>query len=125
MKPYVSETIRKNRLCWAHEHEKWTQSDWDRVCWSDESSFILCWGQVYVTRRANEALHPDCLVPRFRGYCEWMVWACIIPLVKGPLVFIEKDWGAGEPRPNGRVSKGGTVTGRVMREKILPYIRRF
>jgi transposase len=59
-----------------------------------------------------------------------MVWACISTRYKGPLVFIEKDWGQRtEPKKKGKgekvVKKGGTVNGAIMREKILPFIVKF
>lgn len=97
------------------------------MCWSDEASFILDWGPIWVTRRPEEWLHVDCLQPRFRGYSEWMVWACISTRHKGPLVFIEKDWGQKtelKKRGNGEkvIKKGGTVNGAIIREKILPFI---
>jgi hypothetical protein len=103
-KLFINEARRAARLPWAIKHERWTESDWDRICWSDESLFIMCWGQVYVPRLFDEAFLPDCLVPRFRGYSEWMIWGSITQKGKGPLVFVEKDWGAGELRGRGRVS---------------------
>jgi transposase len=62
-KPIINDTTSAARLAWAIKHEGWTESDWDRICSSDESLFIICWGQVYVTRLVDEAFHPDCLVP--------------------------------------------------------------
>lgn len=43
--------------------------DWERVLFTDEAS-IRCgyFGQVYVTRTANEEFHEDCLAARFRKY---------------------------------------------------------
>jgi len=34
-------------------------------------------GQVYVTRKQDEALNKDCLVARFRDYSAYMVWGSI------------------------------------------------
>ena len=38
-KPYLSEFNRKKRLLWAKEHQDWTDGDWAKVVWSDESNF--------------------------------------------------------------------------------------
>ena len=62
-KSIIDDTTSAARLAWTIKHERWTESDWDRICSSDESLFIMCWGQVYVTRLVDEAFHPDCLVP--------------------------------------------------------------
>lgn len=69
-KPFHTQKQREDRLKWAYEHINWTEEDWRRMCWSDESSFIMDWGDVYVTRLPEEALHPDCMIPHFRGYSE-------------------------------------------------------
>ncbi|KAI7947474.1 hypothetical protein MJO28_009382 [Puccinia striiformis f. sp. tritici] len=52
-KPYVNDKQKKNRLTFAREHSSWTVTDWERVIWSDESSFEigknseLCWGAFF------------------------------------------------------------------------------
>ena len=38
-KPYLSEVNKKKRLLWAKEHQDWTDEDWAKVVWSDESNF--------------------------------------------------------------------------------------
>ena len=38
-KPYLSEVNKKKRLLWAKEHQDWTDEDWAKVVWSDESIF--------------------------------------------------------------------------------------
>ena len=38
-KPFLSEINRKKRLLWAKEHQDWTDGDWVKVVWSDESNF--------------------------------------------------------------------------------------
>jgi hypothetical protein len=76
---------------WATERQYWSFQDWRRMCWSDENTFTLNWSVIYVTRKSTEGMEEDCMVPSFRGYKEWTVWACITDDVKGPLVFVEKD----------------------------------
>ena len=40
-KPLVTEVQRRKRLKWAHEHNSWTQDQWNRVLFSDESNFSI------------------------------------------------------------------------------------
>ncbi|PQE34086.1 transposable element tc1 protein [Rutstroemia sp. NJR-2017a WRK4] len=66
------------------KHVDWTDDQWDKVLWSDET-----WAQpgrhrrVWVTRRSDEAFKTDC----------WMFWGAISGKYgrhKG--IFWEKDW---------------------------------
>lgn len=41
-KPWLSEVNIKKRLSWAKKHENWTDDDWSKVVWSDESNFQVC-----------------------------------------------------------------------------------
>jgi hypothetical protein len=40
-KPWISETNRKKRLAFCYAHRHWTEAEWGRVIWSDESPFTL------------------------------------------------------------------------------------
>ena len=64
-KPYLDAKKRAERLKWAWDHVGWSDEQWASVGWSDEMSATIGYGEVYVTRRADEALHPDCLIPKF------------------------------------------------------------
>ncbi len=77
-KPLLTEAHKAHRLRWAQEHVTWSDRQWQRVLWTDEAS-IRCgyFGQVYVTRRQEEAFHSDCLIPRFRKYSACMIWGYI------------------------------------------------
>ncbi|CAG5174620.1 uncharacterized protein ALTATR162_LOCUS7824 [Alternaria atra] len=116
-KPYHSEKQLRDRLNWAEERRNWTPEQWQRFVWSDESSFTMDWGLVYVTRTIDEGDLTDCMLPRFRKYSEWMVWGCIANGVKGPLVFVERDWGKAK-----KGKKKGTIDGAAMRKHIVPKI---
>ena len=73
-------------------------------------------GEVYVTRLAEEAMHPDCMIPRFRGYSSCMVWSIISTTAKGPLVFFEKEW---------CTNAKGTIDSQVYIQHILPHIQTY
>ena len=66
-KPYISETNRQKSLEWAHEHLNWTTEQWAEILWSDETWITgsFHW-RVWVTRRPDEDLHPDCVLPKER-----------------------------------------------------------
>uniref|UniRef100_A0A8R1ENK8 Uncharacterized protein n=1 Tax=Caenorhabditis japonica TaxID=281687 RepID=A0A8R1ENK8_CAEJA len=51
-KPYISDRNRAARVAWARAHLNWTQSQWERVLWSDESKFMLFGSDgIYYLRR--------------------------------------------------------------------------
>ena len=111
-KPLLTEKHMRDRLEWARIHVHWNDWQWARVIWTDECS-IACgsFGQVYITRRAEEKYLPACCVPKFRGYSAYMIWGCITSYGKGPLVVFEKEW--------------GTINGQVYRQHIVPVIHDF
>jgi len=89
---------------------------WVRVGWSDELSAYAGHGEVYVTRRAKEVLHPDCMIPIFKEYSSCMMWSMISIHEKGPLVIFEKSW---------CTNLKGTVGSGVYTKYILPHISAF
>lgn len=57
-KPALSERNVKARLKFAREHQNWTEDDWKRVIWSDESKFnrFQSDGKQYCWRRPGETI---------------------------------------------------------------------
>ena len=108
-KPLLTEAHKAARLAWARAHIGWTDRQWSRVLWTDEAS-IRCgfFGQVYVTRRADEAFHQDCLIPKFRKYSACMIWGCIS--AEGVLSL--------------KVFDAGSINGDTYREDIVPLIQK-
>ena len=87
------------------------EEDWVRIIWSDECYVYLndTHGVVYVTRRSDEVLHEDCVVPTFKqSSLRVMVWGCIIKGRLGPLVVLEY--------PGGR---GGGMNSQRYQEQVL------
>lgn len=91
-KPFLTEEQKSQRVQWAWQHLWYDKEQWSRVSWGDEMSARTGAGEVYVTRQAEEALHPDCLIPRFKDFSSCIVWSIISLHAKGPLVFFEKEW---------------------------------
>jgi hypothetical protein len=77
---------------WGTEHENWTQEEWDRVIFSDESKFLLFKsdGLQYCWRRPSEAFDP-CFTKKHikHGVGNIMVWGCITSKGMGRLVRID------------------------------------
>lgn len=108
-KPMLTDAQKQARLAWATAHLNWKFEDWNRVVWTDESSFSTAgFGRVYVTRRPGEKYDQSCLVPKLRTHASWTIHGSISSLGKGPMVVMEKEWGG--------------LTGKVYREKVLPWI---
>lgn len=53
-KPFVSEANRIRRVAWCREHLKWTQEQWAKVLWSDESPFVYRFAQRRRVWRTND-----------------------------------------------------------------------
>ena len=70
---------RKRRLEWAKEHKTWSQEQWSKVIFSDESNFDLqniagiC---QYVRRSVGEACKPQCVLPTVKHPLTVMIWGC-------------------------------------------------
>lgn len=109
--PYLRPQHRKARVAWARKNQGMTAEDWARIIWSDECYVYMgdTRGPVHVTRRADEVLHDDCVVPTFKqSSLRVMVWGCIIRGRLGPLVVLEY--------PGGR---GGGMNSQRYQEQVL------
>lgn len=112
--PYLRKDQKQARQRWAKQYEQWTDEDWARVIFSDESYIYLDngRGREYVTCRADEVLHEDCVVPTFKqSPVRVMVWGCIIAGQKGPLVVLEYPGG-----------KGSGMNSERYREQVLDHV---
>jgi len=70
-KPFLSEKNVARRLVWADSHEKYTEEEWRRVIYSDESSFAVrpMKNNIRVWRKKNERFNFSCMIPTFKsGY---------------------------------------------------------
>jgi len=80
VRPFLNSAAKTARQDWAHHYTDWTQADWRKVIWSDESAFnvggLSSSGKVWVTQEAGEEDMEDCLVPKFAQLETVMVWGC-------------------------------------------------
>ena len=75
-KPLLNVAQRRKRLVWAKEHREWTEEQWKKVLWSDESK-INYDGIQFVWWRSGEANKVQCLLPTVKRGESVMVWGCM------------------------------------------------
>jgi len=74
-KPLITQRNRIIRLAWAREHLEWTDEQWERVLWSDESPYVLRFkGKQIVWRRHNERYLVKNCVATVKHDDKIMVW---------------------------------------------------
>jgi transposase len=116
--PYLTKVHKRTRLAWAKQNHDMEPEDWKKIIFSDECYVDLGdkQGRTYVTRRADEVLLDECLVPTFKqSSVRVMVWGCIIEGHKGPLVVLEYPGGKG----------GGMNSTRYQDQVLDPILKAF
>lgn len=89
-KPYVSLKNRKKRVIWCKQHVNWTQEQWPRVLWSDESPFVLAYhARKRVWRMHNERYAPNCILGTVKHDKKINVWGCFCSTGVGRLHLIQ------------------------------------
>lgn len=91
-KPFVSKINRQKRLQFAKEHLEWTEEDWAKVIFTDESKFCLHGsdGRSYVRRRIGEEFDSKCTKPTMKyGGGSLMVWGSMRRVGVGPICKID------------------------------------
>lgn len=79
-KPAISKVNKNKRLKWALEHEQWTEDDWKRVIWSDETKINRFGsdGNRYSWVRTDTSLQPKLIEPTVKfGGGNIMMWGCM------------------------------------------------
>ena len=82
------------RLVFAQKYREWSAEDWERIIWTDESTFEIGKNlrQVRVWRTANERYSSNCIVPTFKsGRTSLMIWGAFARGQKSKLVFMLKN----------------------------------
>lgn len=89
-KPFINEVNRARRVEWALDHLEWSEDDWRRVVWSDESPFVIRSGTRFrVWRTHNERYAPWCTTQTMKHEKKIMVWGCFAAHSVGSLHRIE------------------------------------
>lgn len=79
-KPFINEANRIKRLSFAKDHADWTNDDWAKVLWSDESKFEFCTQKkrLSVWRRKTEKFEPRKMQGTVKhGGGSLMIWGCM------------------------------------------------
>jgi transposase len=114
-KPLLTSVMKKKRLAFAKKYQSWSEKDWMKVMFSDESTFRL------INPRAAKVRRPS-TVSRYKQRFT------ISTVKHSPSVMV---WGCFSGR-NGRGSlyflpKGATMNGdrytKVVQEKLVPFMR--
>jgi transposase len=91
-KPFLRKINIAKRLKFAKDHVNWTQEQWDRVLFTDESKFELfgCKRRVFVRRMEHERFARNCIVGTVKhGGGSVMVWGGVCSQGVVPLVQIQ------------------------------------
>lgn len=90
-KPLLNVVQRRKRLDFCRTYRNWTPEQWEKVLFSDESSFQL-WkgGQQYVRRPPGQRFNPLFTIPTVKKSESLMIWGCFGAAGRGRLHFVEK-----------------------------------
>lgn len=96
-KPKLTANHKKARLNWAMKHKEWTEDDWKRVIWSDETKInrFSSDGIEYCWIRPEEKLSEKHIKPTVKfGGGNIMIWGCMTFAGVGGLALIEGNMNA-------------------------------
>ena len=87
-KPLVSSDNQEARLTWCQRHASWTVEDWQKVLWSDESTFSQFQQSrnCRVWREPNDEWSTSCLSATVKHSPSIMHWGCFSWHGMGPIV---------------------------------------
>ena len=83
--------LRKRKRTFARKHQNWTEDQWSKILWSDESKFCLFGsdGKRYVRRPVGTRYDVRYQIPTVKhGGGNVKVWGCFSYYGVGPLVEI-------------------------------------
>ena len=90
-KPLLNLKQKAKRLKWARRYSKWSVKDWQEVIFSDESKFVIGFGDQgpRVWRKKWERYRADCLKRSVKHPASLMVWGCVSARGAGNLCFLK------------------------------------
>ena len=75
-KPLLKKYHKRDRLRWAKDHKNWTVEQWNKVLWSDESSFTLFPRGEYLCKETARRRVEGCFHYPKKGGGKINVWGC-------------------------------------------------
>lgn len=111
-KPLLTPAMMKKRLAFARQYEAWTEDDWKKVMWSDESTFrCFTERQGRVRRPVGASRYEEQYLKKtVRHPPSLMVWGCYSG---------ERGWGALHILPH-NVTMNSNIYIEVLRNHMLP-----
>ena len=91
-KPVITLAARRKRLLFCKAHETWTVEQWQKVMFSDESTFQVSHNVKKHVRRpeGSSALSPRYTIKTMKHPQSVMVWGCFSFQGRGALTFLNK-----------------------------------
>ncbi len=92
-KPLLKQKHRQKHLTWSKEKNNWTDVQWSKVLFSDESKFSISFGNQgpRVWRKSGEAQNPRCLKSSVKFPQSVMIWAAMSSAGVGSLCFLKSS----------------------------------
>lgn len=89
-KPFISEINRARRVEWARQHLEWTEEDWGKVLWSDESPFVYRFSRRVRVWRTSDEKHSSAVTRATVKHDKKInVWGCFARHGVGRLYLID------------------------------------
>lgn len=90
-KPYLTVEQRKRRVEWAKRHLGWSDAQWSRVLFSDETKISIFGsdGIRYIRRKPGEQNLPACITPTMKHPVSVMLWGCMNRVGVGRIKVLE------------------------------------
>ncbi len=90
-RPLLKQKHCQRRLTRAKEKKNWTDAQWSKVLFLDETKFCFSFGNQgpRVWRKSGEAQNPCCLKSSVKFPQSEMIWAAMSSAGAGPLCFLK------------------------------------
>ena len=92
--PLLSVKNIRDRIAFCKKYKDWSLEDWERVLWSDESTFVVssgCRSKRVRRPRGSDPNDPRYTAKVVKHAASVMVWGCFAFGGVGNLVFLEKN----------------------------------
>jgi transposase len=91
-KPLLTEAQRKKRLAFCKKYKDWTVKDWQKVTFSDESTFSQFGTHLHRVRRPTNARYEErYTIGTMKHPQKVMVWGCFSAKGRGSLYFLSQN----------------------------------
>ena len=89
-KPFINKKNRVKRFKWCRDHLSWTSDQWKRVIWTNESPFVLQYGnRERIWKKKGEPYNPECTRATVEHDKKIMVWGAFAAHGVGNLYRVE------------------------------------